>query len=452
MENQAERLPRHSRYLAWLLGYALFVAYSSTVIGPSGLNFVPLSPVMAWQVFTARAFTWVSLGSDQRADWMGNLLMLVPLGFLTAGSLWPRRDSRSSPIAAASAAFAALALSVTYVLALKFAQIFFPPRTVMLNYVVAQATGAAIGIAAFGPVSALGARLAWRGPAQPREGLRLVLKGYATALFVFFLMPLDFALNRADLRDQVDKLAQIVHTVPGAERPLPVQISLLLAGALAALPFGMLMVLGPNGRNRTLAVAVSRGSVWMVAVLALSALVISGSPSLVSLAMRIVGIVLGAWMMRRLPEHDVERLLFRLRHLSVGFWPPYLLVLFAVNGWLSLDWRSPAEAARVSNPLGLLPLYDYYIVSKASAARNIVAHALMYAPIGVLAWLNGTRTVVATTGAVVLALIIETGRYLRPGLEGDVNAVAVAGLAAYATARAMPWIWSMFRRIAQSLG
>jgi len=32
---------------------------------------------------------------------------------------------------------------------------------------------------------------------------------------------------------------------------------------------------------------------------------------------------------------------------------------------------------------------------------------------------------------------------MRPGLEGDVNAVAVAGAAAFITARAMPAIWRM---------
>jgi hypothetical protein len=37
--------------------------------------------------------------------------------------------------------------------------------------------------------------------------------------------------------------------------------------------------------------------------------------------------------------------------------------------------------------------------------------------------------------------MVELARYLRPGLEGDVNAVAVAGLAAYLTARMMASLW-----------
>ncbi len=451
MQDHADRISRPAGHARWLLAYALFVAYSSTVIGPSGLNFVAQDPASAWREFSGRAFTWVDLGSDQRADWMGNLIMLLPLGFLLAGSLWPRRDRTSSPLAAWRAGAAAVVLGVAYVLALKYAQIYFPPRTVMLNYVVAQSIGAFIGIIVFAVANTVKRKLFWRGPAQPRETLRLGLIVYAIALCLFFLMPLDFALNRADLRAQLDKLPSIVSGVPGAERSLAVQASLLVASAVATMPLGMLLVLGPRGRNRSPWNALARGSAWMAGLLLLSTLVIGGSPTLVSLGIRIVGVGLGAVALRWLLGQDLELLLFRLRHLSAWVWLPYLLLLLAVNGLLSLDWRTPAEAARASDPLGLLPLYDYYIVSKGTAARNIVAHAVMYAPIGVLAWLNGTSRTIAATGAAVLATAVEAGRYLRPGLEGDINAVAVAALAAYAAARAMPVVWSMFRRIARSL-
>lgn len=452
MPDSAERPRRKPHFTRWLLIYALFVAYSSTVIGPGGLNFVPLAPADAWREFCARALTWVNLPSDQRADWMGNLIMMVPFGFLVAGSLWARRREPQPVLAFAIETSAALAFALGFVLALKFAQVLFPPRTVMLNYVVAQTLGAAIGIATFRLVNRFRLRVAWRGSADPRAVLRMVLKAYAVAWFVFVLMPLDFVASRADLMGQVEKLPLIVRTVPGAERPLTVQVALLAAAALAAVPFGMLLTLGRYARHRPLADALVRGIVWMLGLLLTSALVISAAPSLVALALRLAGVTIGAWALGWLLDQDVERLLYRLRRLSAWVWGPYLVLLFAVNGLFSLDWTSPAQAARLANPLGLLPLFDYYIVSKAAAARNIVAHALMYAPIGALAWLNGVAAGRAAAGAVVLALCIEAARYLRPGLEGDVNAVAVAGLAAFITARAMPALWAVFRRIARPAG
>ncbi len=433
---------QNRRFLAWWLGCALFIAYASTVVGPSGLNFVPLEAADAWQSFAARAFTWVSLGSDQRADWMGNLILYIPFGFLLAGAVWPRRGSGKLELVAA---FAAWALALSFVLALKFAQLYFPPRTVMLNYVVAQSVGAALGIAAFvvgrSIFGTASLSQGWLRLDDPCERFRLALLGYAAALFAFILMPLDFALSPGELMAQMKRIPEFAVQLPGADRSPIVRMALMLAGGLAAAPFGMLLALGPHGRQRSVGEVSARGAAWMAALWLLSTLVLSAAPSLLTLVLRVAGIALGAWALCWLQHQDPERLLHRLRSLSVAAVLPYLLLLCAVNGLLSLHWLGPTEALRAANPLGWLPLFDYYIVSKATAARNIVAHALMYAPIGLFAWLNGGRAGVALGFASVLALAIELARYLRPGLEGDVNAVAVAGLAAYLTARAMPGIW-----------
>jgi len=272
---------------------------------------------------------------------------------------------------------------------------------------------------------------------------------YCSALFVFILMPLDFALGRDELMAQFNRLPDVIVNLPGADRPPVVQAALLVASAIATVPFGMLLVLGPRGRNRSPGVANARGLVWMAVLWVLSTLLLSGAPSLMSLALRTVGIAFGAWRMRWLLRQDADRLLHRLRSLSAWAALPYLVLLLAVNGLLSLDWRTPTEAVQSINALGLLPLFDYYIASKAAAAKNIVAHAVMYAPIGLFFWLNGARATRASACASLLALMVEAGRYMRPGLEGDVNAVLVAGVAAFLTARAIPSVWWMLKGIAR---
>ena len=60
-----------------------------------------------------------------------------------------------------------------------------------------------------------------------------------------------------------------------------------------------------------------------------------------------------------------------------------------------------------------------------------------------------TTTLTRAATALLLALIVEASRYMRPGLEGDVNAVMVAGIAAYLTAHTMPRIWWMLKCIAR---
>ena len=125
------------------------------------------------------------------------------------------------------------------------------------------------------------------------------------------------------------------------------------------------------------------------------------------------------------------------------------------NRLLSLHWLTPHEAIANAYQLGLLPLFDYYIVSKAAAAKNIVGHVLLFMPIGTALWLRdgglrdgGQRGGRAFLLAGLLSLSIETGRYLRPGLEGDINAVAVAGLSAMLAMRLMPTLWSMLATLA----
>lgn len=430
------------RFLPWLLLYALLIVYASTVVGPSGLHFVPLDPAEAWRGFVSRASTWLNTGSDQRADWMGNLGMYVPFGFLLTGTFWPNR-SRPSALGAVAAASGALLVALGFLLAVKFAQVWFPPRTVTLNYVAAQTCGSIAGIVAFAVSHSRLMPMAWRGEGGARDNLRLVLWLYSAALLVFMLMPLDFAMTQPDLIERLDRLRDTLAAWPGAGRPRVVRAAMLLAGTLAMAPFGMLLVLGPRGRNRFLTGATARGFAWMLVVLVLSALLISGAPSLPSLMSRTLGIAMGAGFTRWLVRQDPDWLLDWITRLAHWGALPYLAVLLAVNGLLSAHWRGPAEAFDGLYPLGLLPLFDYYIVTKAEAAKNIVAHAAMYAPVGLFVWLRGYRPTAALLSAMLLALGIEAGRYLRPGLEGDINAVAVGALAALFTATLLPRIWWM---------
>src|SRR5262245_1842991 len=79
------------RFAAWTLIYALAVVYVSVVVGPLGFHYVPRDFGAAWQALLAMKY--LEHGSDQRADWMSNLAMTIPLGFFCTGVLWPRKLS-----------------------------------------------------------------------------------------------------------------------------------------------------------------------------------------------------------------------------------------------------------------------------------------------------------------------------------------------------------------------
>jgi glycopeptide antibiotics resistance protein len=432
--------PNLARRLCW--AYAVFVTYSSTVVGPDGTNFVPHDPVAAFRALLAMRF--VPHGSDQRADWIGNLLMLVPFGFLAAAAVQPAVRRGLSRIARP---LAALGMSVALILAVKYLQLFFPPRTVTLNYVTAQAIGAALGCAMFA---------AWHdrigGTVQGRDpvaGLRAALALYAAGLAVFVLMPLDFAISLPDIRAQVAKLPGTVWTLPGADRAVPDRAATLLAACLAFAPVGALFEL--TRPRRVLAHAVAVAAV----AYALSTMVISAFPALASIFYRTAGAMLGAAALRWLMRQDTGQLRARLRALVPWLVPPYLATVLLVAGLVSAHWLAPGQAAAHAGRLGLIPLFNYYIVTKEKAAKSIAAHALMYAPVGVALWLirPGRRTAAhAFAVAACLSFLVELGRYFIPGQEGDINAVAVGGAAAMLAAKAMPAIWSFLSALARAGG
>jgi VanZ family protein len=433
--------------LAALL-YALLIAYASTVIGPLGFNYVPIDPHEALSRLIH--IPYVENGSDQRSDWMGNLAMLVPMGFLLTGFLSPRHRL------SVTGAIAALILCAAFILAVKYAQLFFPPRTVSLNYVIAQSVGALCGVILFGGLRDHLAALSRE--SHPLETLRLILAIYTALVLLFFLTPLDFALNARDLAVQLDRLPDSFTAITGDGRPTVVRAVLIVADIVAMMPAGALLTFMGRPRlfiGRSTAAATGLGFLAMFAVYALTILVISGAPSLPAVAFRTLGVALGASTMRALTRQSAES----VRH-GVAMWVPwivpiYLLGLAAVNGLLSSDWTTPEAGYAAMGQRSLFPLYNYYIVSKSSAAKNIAAHVVMYAPIGVMVWLrakhDGGRGV-AFVLASLLSLAVEFGRLLRPGLEGDINAVPLAGISAWAAAAAMPAVWRIVGAVAIGRG
>lgn len=430
------RSPRRY-FVVWAWLYGLAVIYVSVVVGPLGFHFVPLDPADAWHKFLA--VRYVPTNSDQRADWMANLLMLVPFGFLVGGSLWPASGLKRR----CAAAVAAFVLCAAVILGIKYAQLFFPPRTVSLNYITAQCIGAALGIVVLG-VCHDRATLLLRGMLpQGRQGLVLLLRIYVLILVLFMLVPFDFVLSARDLFDRLTTVPQQLVQFPGVGRPATIRVVLLAAGMVATVPLGALLVLS---KPRRIGAAAATGFLLMSSVTILSLLLMTGTTSLVVLTNRSIGVVLGAVLTRWLASQDAAALRDGMRRaapLCAGFYAAGLLL---VNGLVSRHWRSPHQALAALNDHGLIPLYYYYIVTKATATRDFVAHFIMYAPIGVLFWMRRKdsppgATVVLT--AVLVSACVEFGRWLHPNRQPDINAIWVAGAAAWLAAKSLPAIWTL---------
>jgi VanZ family protein len=428
------------RLARWLVLYIVLLVYSSIVLGPMGWHFVKQNPALVWQHFLR--VSWVAHGSDQRADWMANLTTLIPLGFMTSGlfASGASRVGRWAGVALAALFCAAL------ILAVKYAQLYVPPRTVTLNYIAAQGAGAAIGIAGFLFYRRRGA--AWLARAGGRDWL-LLLWLYGALTLLFFLMPFDFVLSGGDVRERLRELPGLLVLLPGEGRGRAIRALLALADSAITVPIGVL--LGVLLARRSLVAVARIGAGVMIGVFALALLVLSAAPSLAVLALHILGVAAGAALTRLTRQMDWMRLRRVLAVLALPLALAYLAVLVLANGLLTPHFRDFAHALAEVDPRLFMPLYAFYIVSKAQAAMSVAVHAAMYVPVGVIIWMrNRNRRHDATLAAMiaaVLALAIETARWLKPGMTPDFNEVFVAAFAAGLAVKGLDVLWRPLARV-----
>ncbi|TCV88113.1 VanZ family protein [Sulfurirhabdus autotrophica] len=173
------------------LAYLTFVIYGSLV----PLDFHNRSWDNAWQAFMA--IPYLNLGIGSRADWVANILLFIPLAFIWLGILWHRSNFGLRVLSTLTILFCAFALSI----GIEFTQLFFPPRTVSLNDIIAESIGACIGIFLWWIYGEK--LLSWLtrwSLAKGNTGLaERLLFLYLFGLFGYNLLPLDLTLSPIEI-------------------------------------------------------------------------------------------------------------------------------------------------------------------------------------------------------------------------------------------------------------
>jgi VanZ family protein len=379
---------------------------------------------------------------------MANLVMTIPLGFLSTGATWVTKPGVNRWTQVSLTLFGCVA----FVMGVKFAQLYFPPRTVNLNYIVAQCLGSAVGIGLFLVSRSILSIPSQKSPDQRRHRLRLILTAYAAALFLFYLFPFDFVLSAGDFNQHIAVLPDSLFSWPGADRPRGVQLILILANVAETIPLGILLAL----RRHSLWGSTVIGLLMMLAITVATSFVMSATPFLVSIFLRTIGISTGASVAVRLKHVDLAKLRLLLAKLVPYFVPLYVIGVLYINGLLSNHWRTFEEARAAINLRGLLPLWHYYIVSKAHGMASLAVHTVTFVPIGLLVSLRKDRDYsgagLAAVLAGVLSFAVEVGRAMKPGLEPDINSVLIAAASAWIAVKVMPAIWQMVEGLSEEVG
>ena len=426
----------------WLI-YLGFVVYGSLI----PLDYQPRPWDEAWLLF--QNIRLLDVGTQGRADWIANGVLYAPLAFLTAQTLAGRARHPSLP-ALATAVLFCVALAVT----VEFLQLYFPPRTVSLNDLLAEGLGSLLGVLLAAVWGGRFQRLLAALAGDPaRLSLRL-LKAYAIAYFAFSLFPYDFLLSAMELAEKARSGAWGWFFAADAwHGSLVLSVAKLLGEALAVVPLGYLVDRLHTARHRTFAVgALGAGALLGLLIEAAQFFIVSGVSQGLSVLTRALGFYAGASLARRVALLHPARLATLARRHILLVVSLYLLILTAVNGWYEQRWMGISHALQELDGLRFLPFYYHYYTTEQAALLSLTAVGLMYAPIGLLTWATWSPPALAMLLAALAAGLMETSKLFLDGLRPDPTNVLLAALAAWAVAHLARRLASAARRPERTAG
>jgi glycopeptide antibiotics resistance protein len=439
--------PSWAHYLALASGFTALAIYGSLV----PLRYTPVDLGTALRRFSGLPYLY--LGIQSRSDLVANVLLFIPIGFCWAASLLVDRPGRTrAGVVAPLVALSCAALSV----AVEFAQVWFPPRTVSQNDILAETAGGVLGVAAW--LIAGRAATAWaRSYMATRRRSRQVewlLQAYLVGLLIYSFLPFDLTIAPHDLWRKYHEGRVVLVPFSSPRASVPLLAFDLVTDVLIFVPVGMLAASALTSRGRVtrpLGPAVLIGLALVSLIEAGQLLVYSRYTDTTDIVQGVAGIGLGAWLARRLwaGTEDARGAAGAGPLAATGIWIAaaalYALALVAVF-WYPFDFIGQGPWAR--ERLGAfvrVPFAALYAGTDLDAMMAVVRKVVWFAPLGSLCAIAATRSPCSAVGrrlgiaagivaAVAVALAIELGQVLLPDKVADLTDVLLCGGGAVAGA------------------
>jgi glycopeptide antibiotics resistance protein len=402
-----------ARQYAWItLAFTIFVIYGSLV----PLTFQPVPFDRAWSRFM-HAFK-KPITVSNRSDWLANVLLFIPLGFVAMGWLsvdrsdariWPRILRKTLVMASLLIGFALLSAL------LEFAQIWFPPRDTSINDVAAETIGGAIGITIWlgsGESITNYARRFWNVHGEGNWAIRLI-PAYLVILAIAQGMPFDLTLNPSDLGRKYRRghVLPIPFTLKGRE-PLDLVRKGLINFAYF-LPAGVLIAGLPGkiatGRYAALRV-LAIGILLAGAIEAMQLIVITRFSDATDILTGSLAVLVGWRLMR---YFLTEKNAWRSRQARTALFLAWVAALVFIN-WEPFDFA--ADAGFISQrwqEMSFVPFADYYAGNYLMSFSAMLDKTLLFVPFSLFLAaatnIGGPWRVVAS--ACLFAVLLETGQF-----------------------------------------
>ena len=386
---------------------------------------------------------YLSLGAVSRADWVANIILYIPMGFLWTGAFRPRRWAILAPVSCLLS-FGICAGAAVFI---EFTQLFFSPRTVSINDLLAEALGSLIGIGIWTVFGNMLLRF-WEDITHgTARAVRSLFTVYLILYIFLGLFPYDFLISGAELRWKLAQLKEgAVFTTcgNGGLRCL----AKLAAEILAMAPLGFFLCMGSEqGKSERKAVyrkAFFLGAAIGAGIETVQFFMVSGISRAVSVFARASGAAAGVGLYRLFQVIQQDGAGSRMLKWAVLFSaPPYFIAMTVLNRWFDGSPIGFNAAIRRLSRQQFIPFYYHYYSSEPVAMTSLLSHAALYAPMGLGLWvLARDKTRNAGSGYSILppavlgaaaAAVMEFGRLCMSGLHPDPTNILIAAASAALT-------------------
>lgn len=367
------------RYLLYAaIIYLVFVVYGSLV--PLNFNNIPLSE--AWQRFENIRFLNLKIAS--RADWVANILLFIPLAFFWTGVMSQAVPGRKVLITIVVAFLCAMLC-----ICIEFTQLFFPPRTVSLNDILAESMGTVIGISVWW---FLGKKFLkwldeWYLSNSSDDNVDKYLQIYLAGLFFYNVMPLDLTISPVEIYHKWNQGRVILFPFTGLKEEFVENLYEWFSEILLWIPVPVLW----QRKNRGLSKLQIWGKVFfaVVAIEFFQLFVFSRVTDVTDIILAMVGGWLGLWFGQNFIVSNVDdkrKLLgfSQTKILLIGgvsyiLWCFVLMLVF----WYPFDFKWDSDLIKWKfNGFFNIPFYSYYYGTEYRAITEVIHKTLFFLPLG----------------------------------------------------------------------
>lgn len=406
---------RHYWFLT--IAFLLFVIYGSYV----PLTTRSLSLADALDVYARRMSRGISF--ESRSDWVANVMLFVPLGFLAAGSI---SVDRFRPVALIALIPAMALLSA----AIEFFQLWFPDRNTTPNDVAAETLGGIIGVVgwwAIGTPFTHRVRQVWAN-LGPGDWAARALPFYLLFLVIAHGMPFDLTLSPGLIKRKF-----MLQFEPDYEAGWPIVglsphssqlMEKALLHAVFFVPVGALLAFLPGVAWRSrqgLGRVAASGLAICLGIELIQVIVVSAGAYASDVLLGTILVVAGWWSATRR-----ETIPPRTWALACGVW--ISLILLAMWSPFSLDISVLGD--RLKNAVWV-PFVDYYGIDYVRAFNAILNRLLLFLPVGfLLARLRQIAVWQAGLAGMMVAAAVELGQAVMTTRTISTSDVVIAGVGA----------------------